>query len=161
MSVKQTRRNLLRMRHEEVELNLIPLIDIMSVMVAFLLVYSADVEVIQKKSPAAKKAAPVAKKAAPPASPARMPPLSIISASGSCVSNLCSRRLRISAYSQRGSKASAKNTGVAMIRLPVAIQTPSAPSAITAMLAANSVCGAMKRKNSCAWNLVRSVKTAR
>ena len=31
----------------EAELNLIPLIDIMSVMVAFLLVYSADVEVIQ------------------------------------------------------------------------------------------------------------------
>jgi biopolymer transport protein TolR len=34
-------------RGTEVELNLIPLIDIMSVMVAFLLVYSADVEVIQ------------------------------------------------------------------------------------------------------------------
>jgi biopolymer transport protein ExbD len=34
-------------RGREVELNLIPLIDIMSVMVAFLLVYSADVEVIQ------------------------------------------------------------------------------------------------------------------
>ena len=34
-------------RREEVELNLIPLIDIMSVMVAFLLVYSADVEAIQ------------------------------------------------------------------------------------------------------------------
>jgi len=39
-------------RHErrhraDAELNLIPLIDIMSVMVAFLLVYSADVEVIQ------------------------------------------------------------------------------------------------------------------
>jgi biopolymer transport protein ExbD len=31
----------------EAELNLIPLIDIMSVMVAFLLVYSADVEIIQ------------------------------------------------------------------------------------------------------------------
>ena len=31
----------------EAELNLIPMIDIMSVMVAFLLVYSADVEVIQ------------------------------------------------------------------------------------------------------------------
>jgi biopolymer transport protein ExbD len=31
----------------EVELNLIPLIDIMSVMVAFLLVYSVDVEVVQ------------------------------------------------------------------------------------------------------------------
>ena len=34
-------------RDGEVELNLIPLIDIMSVMVAFLLVYSANVEVIQ------------------------------------------------------------------------------------------------------------------
>jgi len=34
-------------RSQDVELNLIPLIDIMSVMVAFLLVYSADVEVIQ------------------------------------------------------------------------------------------------------------------
>jgi biopolymer transport protein ExbD len=34
-------------RDTEVELNLIPLIDIMSVMVAFLLVYSADVEVVQ------------------------------------------------------------------------------------------------------------------
>jgi biopolymer transport protein TolR len=34
-------------RSRDVELNLIPLIDIMSVMVAFLLVYSADVEVIQ------------------------------------------------------------------------------------------------------------------
>ena len=34
-------------RSKDVELNLIPLIDIMSVMVAFLLVYSADVEVIQ------------------------------------------------------------------------------------------------------------------
>lgn len=35
-------------RHRaEVELNLIPLIDILSVMVAFLLVYSADVEVVQ------------------------------------------------------------------------------------------------------------------
>ena len=34
-------------RGTDVELNLIPLIDIMSVMVAFLLVYSADVEVIQ------------------------------------------------------------------------------------------------------------------
>lgn len=34
-------------RTTEVELNLIPLIDIMSVMVAFLLVYSANVEVIQ------------------------------------------------------------------------------------------------------------------
>ena len=36
------------LRHrEDAELNLIPLIDIMSVMVAFLLVYSANVEVIQ------------------------------------------------------------------------------------------------------------------
>jgi biopolymer transport protein TolR len=36
------------MRHrEDAELNLIPLIDIMSVLVAFLLVYSADVEVVQ------------------------------------------------------------------------------------------------------------------
>jgi biopolymer transport protein TolR len=34
-------------RGTEVELNLIPLIDIMSVLVAFLLVYSADVEVVQ------------------------------------------------------------------------------------------------------------------
>ena len=32
---------------EDVELNLIPLIDILSVMVAFLLVYSADVEIVQ------------------------------------------------------------------------------------------------------------------
>ena len=32
---------------EDAELNLIPLIDILSVMVAFLLVYSTDVEVIQ------------------------------------------------------------------------------------------------------------------
>ena len=36
-----------RSSRTEAELNLIPLIDIMSVMVAFLLVYSADVEVIQ------------------------------------------------------------------------------------------------------------------
>ncbi len=36
-----------RSHHTETELNLIPMIDIMSVMVAFLLVYSADVEVIQ------------------------------------------------------------------------------------------------------------------
>ena len=36
-----------RSQRAEAELNLIPLIDIMSVMVAFLLVYSADVEVIQ------------------------------------------------------------------------------------------------------------------
>jgi len=41
MELHQLRRN------RDVELNLIPLIDIMSVMVAFLLVYSADVEVIQ------------------------------------------------------------------------------------------------------------------
>lgn len=34
-------------RATEVELNLIPLIDIMSVMVAFLLVYSTEVEVVQ------------------------------------------------------------------------------------------------------------------
>jgi biopolymer transport protein ExbD len=36
-----------RRHRADAELNLIPLIDIMSVMVAFLLVYSADVEVIQ------------------------------------------------------------------------------------------------------------------
>ena len=36
-----------RSSRTEAELNLIPLIDIMSVMVAFLLVYSADVEVVQ------------------------------------------------------------------------------------------------------------------
>jgi biopolymer transport protein TolR len=37
-----------RKRHrEDAELNLIPLIDIMSVLVAFLLVYSTDVEVVQ------------------------------------------------------------------------------------------------------------------
>ena len=36
-----------RRQRSEAELNLIPLIDIMSVMVAFLLVYSADVEVVQ------------------------------------------------------------------------------------------------------------------
>lgn len=34
-------------RREDAELNLIPLIDILSVMVAFLLVYSVDVEVVQ------------------------------------------------------------------------------------------------------------------
>jgi biopolymer transport protein ExbD len=47
--IKRARRNAqhhLR-RSGDVELNLIPLIDIMSVMVAFLLVYSANVEVIQ------------------------------------------------------------------------------------------------------------------
>jgi biopolymer transport protein ExbD len=36
-----------RRHRADAELNLIPMIDIMSVMVAFLLVYSADVEVIQ------------------------------------------------------------------------------------------------------------------
>ena len=36
-----------RKRREDAELNLIPLIDIMSVLVAFLLVYSAEVEVVQ------------------------------------------------------------------------------------------------------------------
>ena len=37
-------------RHrEDAELNLVPLIDILSVMVAFLLVYSVDVEVIQTR----------------------------------------------------------------------------------------------------------------
>ena len=37
-----------RLRHRtDAELNLIPMIDIMSVLVAFLLVYSAEVEVIQ------------------------------------------------------------------------------------------------------------------
>ena len=36
-----------RKHREDAELNLIPLIDIMSVLVAFLLVYSADVEVVQ------------------------------------------------------------------------------------------------------------------
>ena len=41
MELHQLRRN------RDVDLNLIPLIDIMSVLVAFLLVYSADVEVIQ------------------------------------------------------------------------------------------------------------------
>ncbi len=45
--VKRSRRNHSLRRSAEVELNLIPLIDIMSVMVAFLLVYSANVEVIQ------------------------------------------------------------------------------------------------------------------
>lgn len=44
---KRSRRNRSPRRSGEVELNLIPLIDIMSVMVAFLLVYSANVEVIQ------------------------------------------------------------------------------------------------------------------
>jgi biopolymer transport protein ExbD len=36
-----------RFQRSDAELNLIPLIDIMSVMVAFLLIYSADVEVVQ------------------------------------------------------------------------------------------------------------------
>ena len=36
-----------RYTRSDAELNLIPLIDIMSVMVAFLLIYSADVEVVQ------------------------------------------------------------------------------------------------------------------
>lgn len=36
-----------RYRRSDAELNLIPLIDIMSVLVAFLLIYSADVEVVQ------------------------------------------------------------------------------------------------------------------
>ncbi|HEX5064931.1 MAG TPA: biopolymer transporter ExbD [Myxococcota bacterium] len=46
---KKTRRTTHKnLRHrEDAELNLIPLIDILSVMVAFLLVYSVDVEVIQ------------------------------------------------------------------------------------------------------------------
>lgn len=35
------------MQRTDAELNLIPLIDVMSVMVAFLLIYSADVEVVQ------------------------------------------------------------------------------------------------------------------
>jgi biopolymer transport protein TolR len=48
-TVKRSRRKTQHQprRTGEVELNLIPLIDIMSVMVAFLLVYSANVEVIQ------------------------------------------------------------------------------------------------------------------
>jgi biopolymer transport protein ExbD len=46
---KRTRRTTARgLRHrEDAELNLIPMIDILSVLVAFLLVYSVDVEVIQ------------------------------------------------------------------------------------------------------------------
>jgi len=50
MSMSQRARRMAQHRLRrcaEVELNLIPLIDIMSVMVAFLLVYSADVEVVQ------------------------------------------------------------------------------------------------------------------
>jgi biopolymer transport protein ExbD len=34
-------------KREEAELNLIPLIDVMSVLVAFLLIYTADVEIVQ------------------------------------------------------------------------------------------------------------------
>jgi biopolymer transport protein TolR len=34
-------------RREDAELNLIPLIDVMSVLVAFLLIYTADVEIVQ------------------------------------------------------------------------------------------------------------------
>lgn len=34
-------------QHSDAQLNLIPLIDVMSVMVAFLLIYSADVEIVQ------------------------------------------------------------------------------------------------------------------
>ena len=34
-------------QHVDAELNLIPLIDVMSVMVAFLLIYTADVEIVQ------------------------------------------------------------------------------------------------------------------
>lgn len=34
-------------QHSDPELNLIPLIDVMSVLVAFLLIYSADVEIVQ------------------------------------------------------------------------------------------------------------------
>ena len=33
--------------HQDAELNLIPLIDVMSVLVTFLLIYTADVEVVQ------------------------------------------------------------------------------------------------------------------
>ena len=36
-----------RKKHEDPQLNLIPMIDIMSVMVAFLLIYSTEVEVVQ------------------------------------------------------------------------------------------------------------------
>jgi biopolymer transport protein ExbD len=46
--MKRARRTTTALRHRvDAELNLIPLIDILSVMVAFLLVYSADVEVVQ------------------------------------------------------------------------------------------------------------------
>jgi biopolymer transport protein TolR len=50
MSIKniaRTTTNRERRERAEAELNLIPMIDIMSVMVAFLLVYSANVEVVQ------------------------------------------------------------------------------------------------------------------
>ncbi len=50
MSIKNIARsttNRGRRERSEAELNLIPMIDIMSVMVAFLLIYSADVEVVQ------------------------------------------------------------------------------------------------------------------
>ena len=50
---------------------------------------------------------------------------------------------------------------MAINALPLTSHADRAPSAITARLAAKSFCGAMKRKNSCAWNLVRSVKVAR
>ncbi len=46
MSLLSPARRTMRKR-EEAELNLIPLIDIMSVMVAFLLVYSTEVEIVQ------------------------------------------------------------------------------------------------------------------
>ena len=46
--LKRARRTTTALRHRtDAELNLIPLIDILSVMVAFLLVYSTDVEVVQ------------------------------------------------------------------------------------------------------------------
>jgi len=46
--MNRARRTTTALRHRvDAELNLIPLIDILSVMVAFLLVYSADVEVVQ------------------------------------------------------------------------------------------------------------------
>src|SRR5262245_13447766 len=46
--MKHGRRTTTSLRHrQDAELNLIPLIDILSVMVAFLLVYSADVEVVR------------------------------------------------------------------------------------------------------------------
>lgn len=39
-----------RKKHEDPELNLIPMIDIMSVLVAFLLIYSTEVDVVQNAS---------------------------------------------------------------------------------------------------------------